>query len=162
MLRQPSKPSTPAPPAAQTDEEKKAERLAKLEAWKQKQAAERERKQKEQAAAGGARSILAELDKKAGLVPSEPVSEAAESPPAPYPGKFDPKAIASKATEVPAKPSLLGQDAAVPSIPKLSATSTQSAAKTEANKKSASTSTSSGKSFFNPPDHGAFYSSSRY
>nr|KMM71536.1 pre-mRNA-processing ATP-dependent RNA helicase prp5 [Coccidioides posadasii RMSCC 3488] len=62
-----SKPSTPAPPIAQTDEEKKAERLAKLEAWKQKQAAEKERKQKELAAAGGARSILAEIDKRSTL-----------------------------------------------------------------------------------------------
>ncbi|EFR03665.1 pre-mRNA-processing ATP-dependent RNA helicase PRP5 [Nannizzia gypsea CBS 118893] len=57
---------TPAAAPAQTDEQKKAERLAKLEAWKQKQAAERERKQNE-LAASGPRGILDEIDKKVAL-----------------------------------------------------------------------------------------------
>jgi len=102
VVGQISKPSTPAPPPLQTDEEKKAERLAKLEAWKQKQAAERERKQKELEASGGARSILDEIDRKAGLAhavlsPEAPSSPSSETGPVPYAGKFDPKAIAKKA-----------------------------------------------------------------
>ncbi|DAA75727.1 TPA_exp: Uncharacterized protein A8136_1449 [Trichophyton benhamiae CBS 112371] len=60
-----SKQASTASPA-QTDEQKKAERLAKLEAWKQKQAAERERKQNE-LAASGPRGILDEIDKKVAL-----------------------------------------------------------------------------------------------
>ncbi|KAK2742565.1 pre-mRNA processing RNA-helicase [Myotisia sp. PD_48] len=58
---------TPSAPPAQTEEQKRAERLAKLQAWKEKQAAEKERKQSELAASGGARSILDELDKRTAL-----------------------------------------------------------------------------------------------
>lgn len=113
-----SKAPTPAP-AAQTDEEKKAERLAKLEAWKQKQAAERERKQREIAAAGGPRSILTEIDKKSGLAPLSPAPTSPSTPtsttaPSEYGGKFDPKAIAKKATGVTSESSLLGKDVIVP------------------------------------------------
>ncbi|KAH8693227.1 DEAD/DEAH box RNA helicase [Talaromyces proteolyticus] len=117
--REGSKPSTPAP-TTQTDEEKKAERLAKLEAWKQKQAAERERKQREQATAGGARNILTEMDKKSGLLPAtgSPQSPAAtptqDSPAAEYAGKFNPKAIAKKAAGTTSGAALLGNDVAVP------------------------------------------------
>ncbi|KMU90834.1 pre-mRNA-processing ATP-dependent RNA helicase prp11 [Coccidioides immitis H538.4] len=111
-----SKPSTPAPPIAQTDEEKKAERLAKLEAWKQKQAAEKERKQKELAAAGGARSILAEIDKRstlrqAGVSQETPALQESESASA---KKFDPKTITKNAAAQPERLSLLGNDVAVP------------------------------------------------
>ena len=113
----------------QTEEQKKAERLAKLEAWKQKQAAERERKQKELDAAGGARSILDEIDKKTLPSPtiSSPQSPATSNSiasPAPYAGKFDPKAIAKKVTNTTATPSKLGTDIALPDIAKASATST--------------------------------------
>ncbi|EED24053.1 DEAD/DEAH box RNA helicase [Talaromyces stipitatus ATCC 10500] len=116
--REASKAPTPAP-AAQTDEEKKAERLAKLEAWKQKQAAERERKQRELAAAGGPRSILNEIDKKSGLAPASPAPLSPSTPssistPAEYGGKFDPKVIAKKATGVASGSSLLGKDVIVP------------------------------------------------
>lgn len=112
--------SKAAPAPAQTDEEKKAEKLAKLEAWKAKIAAEREKKQKELEAAGGARSILDEIDKKSNLSPAvsspqsplTPVADA--SPAAPYPGKFDPKAIIKKSSSASAAPSLLGKDVAVP------------------------------------------------
>uniref|UniRef100_A0A093XRI7 Pre-mRNA-processing ATP-dependent RNA helicase PRP5 n=1 Tax=Talaromyces marneffei PM1 TaxID=1077442 RepID=A0A093XRI7_TALMA len=115
---QASKATTPAP-AAQTDEEKKAERLAKLEAWKQKQAAERERKQRELAAAGGPRSILTEIDKKSGLSPLSPAPTSPSTPTSvtassEYGGKFDPKAIAKKATGVTSQSSLLGKDVIVP------------------------------------------------
>ncbi|EEP78596.1 hypothetical protein UREG_03442 [Uncinocarpus reesii 1704] len=106
-----SKPSTPSAPAAQTDEEKKAERLAKLEAWKQKQAAEKERKQKELAAAGGARSILDEIDKKSNLrhanAPQEPVSTST-------PTKLEQKVTGKKVTNQTENVSLLGNDISVP------------------------------------------------
>ncbi|KAI1925367.1 pre-mRNA processing RNA-helicase [Ophidiomyces ophidiicola] len=111
--RETSKPSTPP---AQTDEEKKAERLAKLEAWKQKQAAEKERKQKELAAAGGARSILDEIDKRSGLrqtsVPQAPLAPKASA-------HTSSKTITSKPstskTQNPSEPvSLLGRDVTAP------------------------------------------------
>ncbi|KAJ5698498.1 Pre-mRNA-processing ATP-dependent RNA helicase prp5 [Penicillium macrosclerotiorum] len=113
--QEPSKQSTPAP-AVQTDEQKKAERLAKLELWKAKQAAERERKQQEQAAGGG-RGILDAIDRKSGLSPAvgspqTPTSQV--DSPAPYAGKFDPKAIAKSATSTTAVPAVLGNDIDVP------------------------------------------------
>ncbi|KAJ5494478.1 Helicase C-terminal [Penicillium fimorum] len=108
--REPSKPSTPAP-TAQTDEEKKAERLAKLEAWKQKQAAEREKKQKEQASLDP-KKILEAIDRKSVVPPAAP---------AVFPGKlkFDPKAIVkSSTTTTAAAPAVLGTDVAVPTSAK--------------------------------------------
>ncbi|KAL3460677.1 Pre-mRNA-processing ATP-dependent RNA helicase prp5 [Aspergillus heterothallicus] len=116
--REPSKPSTPTR-AAPTEDEKRAERLAKLEAWKQKQAAEKERKQKEAVAAGGPRNILEEIDRKSGLSPAvsspqSPATQGIDAAPAPYAGKFDPKAIAKNAAQTPATPSVLGNDVAVP------------------------------------------------
>lgn len=116
---QPSKPSTPAP-AAQTEEEKRAERRAKLEAWKQKQAAERERKQREEAA-GGTRNILDAIDRKSGLspavgspeTPATPTDSAATTP---YAGKFDPKTIAKNPTSNAAAPAVLGNDVPVPPV----------------------------------------------
>lgn len=125
-VRQPSKPTTPAPaPAAQTDEQKKAERLAKLELWKAKQAAEREKKQQEQAAAGGGRGILDEIDRRSGLSPAvgspqAPVTPTDTASPAPYAGKFDPKAIAKSAASngTVAAPAILGIDVAVPQATK--------------------------------------------
>ena len=99
--------SKSAPAVAQTDAEKKAERLAKLAAWKKKQ---EEAKQKE-ATPGGTRKLLAQMDQKANGTPpsasstvaspvaavASPADEAILSPAAPYAGKFDPKAIAKKA-----------------------------------------------------------------
>ncbi|KAL4893903.1 Pre-mRNA-processing ATP-dependent RNA helicase prp5 [Aspergillus ambiguus] len=145
--RETSKPATPAPSAGPTEEEKRAERLAKLEAWKQKQAAERERKQREAAAAGGAKGFLDEIDRKSGLSPAvgSPQSPAtpgsAKAPPAAqYAGKFDPKAIAKNAAPAPAASNVLGDDVAVPTAAKASVTSTT--ARVQANKPSA-TSTAS-------------------
>ncbi|KAF7719338.1 DEAD box Pre-mRNA-processing ATP-dependent RNA helicase, prp5 subfamily [Penicillium ucsense] len=122
--QEPSKSATPAPtapPAAQTEEQKKAERLAKLEMWKAKQAAERERKQKEEAAAGGGRGILDELDRRSGRPPAvasplAPVTPVEPSSPAPYAGKFDPKAIVKGAASngTAATPAVLGTDVHVP------------------------------------------------
>ncbi|KAJ5951143.1 Helicase C-terminal [Penicillium vulpinum] len=109
--REPSKISTPAA-AAQTDEEKKAERLAKLEAWKQKQAAERERKQREQASLDP-KKILEAIDRKSGLSPPA-------TAPAAFPGKlkFDPKAIVKSSITTTAAPAVLGTDVAVPASAK--------------------------------------------
>ncbi|KAJ9606797.1 pre-mRNA processing RNA-helicase [Cladophialophora chaetospira] len=123
--RQASKPSTPV---AQTAEEQKAARLAKLEAWKKKQAEEQAKKQKELDAAGGARSILQEIDRKAGILPSPtsphspaPLDQTPSTPStppvqAPYAGKFDPKAIAKKAHHTSALNKVLGADIAAPVI----------------------------------------------
>ncbi|KAL5341806.1 hypothetical protein BJX70DRAFT_357972 [Aspergillus crustosus] len=118
--RDPSKPSTPTR-AAPTEDEKRAERLAKLEAWKQKQAAEKERKEKEAAAAGGARTILEEIDRKSGLSPAvsspqSPATQGVDTAPATYAGKFDPKAIAKSAAQASTASSVLGDDVAVPLV----------------------------------------------
>lgn len=88
--------------AGPSDEQKKAERLAKLEAWKKKMA--EEKLKKEQLDAGGTRELLKQIDAKAtgSPAPASPVvAKAPASPasPAPYAGKFDPKAIAKRATE---------------------------------------------------------------
>ena len=116
--------------AVQTDEQKKVERLAKLEAWKRKQAAERDRKQQEADTAGGTRGLLAEIDKKAQQAisnespdsPITPVQENGTASPAPYAGKFDPKAIAKKVSGSSAAAEKLGDDIALPSIAKVPAT----------------------------------------
>ncbi|KAI2467701.1 P-loop containing nucleoside triphosphate hydrolase protein [Annulohypoxylon bovei var. microspora] len=96
----------PKPAPAQSDADKKAERLAKLAAWKKKQ--EEKEKQKDPTP-GGTRKLLAEMDQKANTVPSNstplgaspapisPTETQVTSPAAPYAGKFDPKAIAKKA-----------------------------------------------------------------
>lgn len=112
---------------SQTDEEKKTERLAKLEAWKQKQAAERDRKQRELETSGGTRSLLDEIDKKAQASPTvasglSPEIANEDIAPVPYAGKFDPKAIARKATAGSAGVAKLGTDVALPEIAKASAT----------------------------------------
>ena len=140
---------------AQTDEDKKAERLAKLEAWKQKQAAEKDRKQKEAESTGGTRNLLAEIDKKAQLSPavSSPKSPATPtvasdpSSPAPYAGKFDPKAIAKKASAAVSNSSKLGTDVALPEIAIASATTMSNQTGLKANSASASANGSLRKSF---------------
>ena len=115
---------------SQTEEARKAERLAKLEAWKQKQAVERDRKQKELELSGGTKNLLAEIDKKAQefpaaaspISPFNPIETNGDVSPAPYTGKFDPKAIAKKATTASLSISKLGTDIALPETVKASAT----------------------------------------
>ncbi|KAI0508397.1 hypothetical protein F5B22DRAFT_404077 [Xylaria bambusicola] len=97
--------SAPAQPAAQTEADKKAERLARLAAWKKRH--EDKEKQKE-ATPGATRKLLAEMDEKANGTPSNstptgaspapasPADTQSMSPAAQYAGKFDPKAIAKK------------------------------------------------------------------
>ncbi|TQV96830.1 pre-mRNA-processing ATP-dependent RNA helicase PRP5 [Cordyceps javanica] len=95
--------------SAQTDaDKKKAERLAKLEAWKKKKELEAQ-KQKE-VNPSQTRNLLAEMDRKASGVPSGAASPGLSSgtsptpgpdsgnasPVRPYAGKFDPKSIAKK------------------------------------------------------------------
>ena len=123
----------PATPT-QTDEAKKAERLAKLEAWKQKQAAERDRKLKELDSSSGTRNLLAEIDKRAqespaaasSISPSTPMETNGDASPVPYAGKFDPKAIVKKATTATSNTSKLGTDIALPEIATASATKSNS------------------------------------
>ncbi len=95
--------ANPPAPAGPSDEQKKVERLAKLEAWKKKMA--EEKLKKEQLDAGGTRELLKKIDERANASPASPaplspvIKEASASPssPAPYAGKFDPKAIAKRA-----------------------------------------------------------------
>ncbi|OBT75275.1 hypothetical protein VF21_05660 [Pseudogymnoascus sp. 05NY08] len=94
----------PPAPSGPTDEQKKAERLAKLEAWKKKVAEQKE--QKEKLEAGGTRKLLDQIDVKANGSPSATpgspallADTASPGSPAPYAGKFDPKAIARRASE---------------------------------------------------------------
>jgi ATP-dependent RNA helicase DDX46/PRP5 len=115
----------PSTPTAQTDDEKKAERLAKLEAWKKKMAEDKERKEKE-LAAGGTRKLLEEMDQRTNgspataspVSPSTPMSVAS---PAPYAGKFDPKAIAKRAAASTSTAATLGKDIPVKELAKASA-----------------------------------------
>ncbi|KAF3481492.1 pre-mRNA-processing ATP-dependent RNA helicase prp5 [Arthroderma uncinatum] len=131
---------TPNVTPAQTDEQKKAGRLAKLEAWKQKQAAERERKQNE-LTAGGARGLLDEIDKKVAL--SRGVSTPPASTPTPPVANSDSNGIAKGATSSTAKPLQLKKAAVASGSTKVSEASTLLPANTVANKPSAGASSSS-------------------
>jgi ATP-dependent RNA helicase DDX46/PRP5 len=138
----------------QTDEEKKAERLAKLEAWKKKMAEDKVRKEKE-LAAGGTRKLLDEIDQRANASPTtaSPVSPSTPmsvSSPAPYAGKFDPKAIAKRAAASSSTASALGNDIPVKELVKASATLPSTVKGVQADKKpTAFTSSSTGMSASN-------------
>jgi ATP-dependent RNA helicase DDX46/PRP5 len=112
----------------QSEAEKKAERLRKLQAWKEKVAAEEAKKKG--AAPVTTRNLLAEMDQKATGTPATASPSAAsplkdgtstprstkEASPLPYAGKFDPKAIAkAKATARSHSPKL-GEILGQPSI----------------------------------------------
>jgi len=108
-------------PPQQTEEDKKAERLAKLEAWKLKQAEEKTRKQTE-LASGSSKPSVNLLDNKAtaspataGSSPRSSLPPGSPHSPAAFSGKFDPKAIAKKATaNAAAASNALGADVALP------------------------------------------------
>ncbi|KAI6770423.1 hypothetical protein HG530_005052 [Fusarium avenaceum] len=97
---------TPKTDAGQAEVDKKAERLAKLEAWKKKK--ENASQKQKEVNPSQTRNLLAEMDKKASGPSSKTVSPSVSataspvatpsvaSPIAPYSGKFDPKAIAKK------------------------------------------------------------------
>ena len=114
-VKQTSNTSTPATVSV---EDQQAARLAKLEAWKKRRAEEQAVKQKEQESVGSARSLLKDIDKRDGLStivtsPESPGTPEVQSP-APYAGKFDPKAIVKKAHTQSGQPSVLGADVAAP------------------------------------------------
>jgi len=103
-----------------TEEQKKAERLARTEAWKKKLAEDKERKERE-LAAGGTRKLLDDIDQKANgspaiaspnspATPTTPATPADLAPPTNYAGKFDPKAIAKKAVASSSSANTLGKD----------------------------------------------------
>ena len=143
-------PQLAAARAAQAEEEKKAEKLARVEAWKQKQAAERARKQKELEAAGGARSLLDEIDKKATaspitVSPDSPATASGDASPVPYAGKFDPKAIVKRAMAGSVGLTALGKDVALPETAKGSATLSASTTGMKADSSAAGSSSSTGK-----------------
>jgi ATP-dependent RNA helicase DDX46/PRP5 len=120
--------SKPSPGAGQADQIK-AERLAKLQEWKKKKATESQ--QQKGVNPSQTRSLLAEMDKKAGVgspahtaspttpsVASPAPQDASDvaSPATPYAGKFDPKAIAKKAAGRSQEPSkqVLGSIGTIP------------------------------------------------
>jgi ATP-dependent RNA helicase DDX46/PRP5 len=123
-----------------------------LEAWKKKIAEDKERKEKE-LAAGGTRKLLDDIDQKANGSPSvgSPASPATPltpniTSPAPYAGKFDPKAIAKKAVASSNSVNALGNDLPLKELSKASATLTSSVKGLQADKKpTAFNSTSIGK-----------------
>ncbi|KAI9732495.1 MAG: pre-mRNA processing RNA-helicase [Claussenomyces sp. TS43310] len=111
--------------APQSDELKKAERLAKLEAWKRKIAEDKEKKEKE-LSAGGTRRLLDEIDQRANgsppvASPASPYTPKSVPSPAPYAGKFDPKAIAKKAVGSLQSTATLGTDIPIQELAKASA-----------------------------------------
>ncbi|KAF5699238.1 pre-mRNA-processing ATP-dependent RNA helicase PRP5 [Fusarium globosum] len=97
---------TPKADSGQPEVDKKAERLAKLEAWKKKK--ENASQKQKEVNPSQTRNLLAEMDKKASGTSSKTVSPSVSataspaatptvaSPVVPYSGKFDPKAIAKK------------------------------------------------------------------
>ncbi|CAG8978233.1 hypothetical protein HYALB_00010724 [Hymenoscyphus albidus] len=131
-------PKAPGPPA-QTEADKKAERLAKLEAWKKKMAEDKERKEKD-LAAGGTRKLLDDIDQKSNGSPAVASPASPETPksiasPVPYAGKFDPKAIAKKAVANSTSTSTLGKDVPFKELTKASATLNSSVKGLQADKK---------------------------
>ncbi|KAJ9144885.1 p-loop containing nucleoside triphosphate hydrolase protein [Coniochaeta hoffmannii] len=116
---------------ADKEAERKAERLRKLQAWKEKHAA-KEAKENE-ANPLTTRKLLAEMDQKATGTPTiaspsvaSPVQDGASTPrsakeasPLPYAGKFDPKAIAkAKASARSHSPTKLGEIKGQPPVVK--------------------------------------------
>lgn len=115
MLTCKSKSSKISTTNSQTEEEKKrAEKLAKLEAFKKKQA---EKKEKEKGATG--KFSLDEMDRKstgtpAPSSPSAPVTPSEPTTPAPQTVRYDPKVLMKKATTNAAAPAALGADLDIP------------------------------------------------
>ena len=125
---------------------------------------EKERKQKELEASGGTRGLLDEIDKRAQAPPAvaSPVVASSASPatpqddtvdqdttaPVPYAGKFDPKAIAKRASSNTSGASKLGTDVALPQTIKASATLTSKNTAVKADKPVALANGTAGRSIF--------------
>lgn len=141
----------PSGPPAQTEAEKKADRLAKLEAWKKKMAEDKERKEREAANGGTQKPPNGKDQKPVGPPsvdsPASPGTPMSVASPAPYAGKFDPKAIAKKAAANSSTANTLGKDLPLTELSKASATLTSSVKGLQADKKpTAFNSTSKGSS----------------
>jgi ATP-dependent RNA helicase DDX46/PRP5 len=110
----------------QSEEERlKAERQAKIQAWKQKQLEAKQRKEKETAAAkdGSASTEPGPAASAALAPPSSPTATLGiDAVPKAYAGKFDPKAIIKKATATTVTTVTLGTDVPLPGQAKASAT----------------------------------------
>jgi ATP-dependent RNA helicase DDX46/PRP5 len=122
-------------------DEIKAQRLARLQEWKNKKLAAAAENQKPQSSTAMTRSLLDEIDKKTAAIES-PVAASPRSdespdtpgsPATPYAGKFDPKAIAKKAAAQTAASTKLGTDVALPASSKASAPPTSVLTRTSAN-----------------------------
>ncbi|KAJ4394719.1 pre-mRNA processing RNA-helicase [Gnomoniopsis smithogilvyi] len=112
----------------QAQSDKQAERLAKLEAWKKKTLTSKQATKDTDATS--TRKLLAEMDGRATpsavasplhgssavVSPSTPQSAPDASPTVPYAGKFDPKAIAKKATARHHSPAALGVIPGAPTV----------------------------------------------
>ena len=104
-------------------------------------AEDRERKERE-AAAGGTRKLLDEIDQKANgsptiaspASPATPATPKDSAAPAPYAGKFDPKAIAKKAATASSSAAALGTDVPVKGLAKTSAAFTSTVKSSQADK----------------------------
>lgn len=102
-------------------------------------AEDKERKEKD-LVVGGTRKLLDEIEQKANpspLVgsPASPATPASLESPAPYAGKFDPKAIAKKAVSSSSAGSALGKDLPLKELTKASATLSSSVKVLQADKK---------------------------
>jgi len=153
-LSQVPKEATAASVASNTEAEKKAERLAKLEAWKKKMAEDKERKEKT-STTGGTRKLLNDSDQKANLSPSSgspasPQSPHDVTPSTPYAGKFDPKAIAKKAVASTNAAKALGEDVSLKELSKASAALNPMVNGTLADKKPTVTNSLTKSKFSNP------------
>ncbi|RKF83119.1 Pre-mRNA-processing ATP-dependent RNA helicase prp5 [Golovinomyces cichoracearum] len=106
-----------------SEAEKKAERLAKLDAWKKKIAEDKKRAERD-LAANKSPSITSEPNIKPINSSAETVQDSTNNDgvpsPAPYAGKFDPKAIAKKAVASSNCNNTLGEDLPVPDLIKAS------------------------------------------
>lgn len=115
---------------AQTPSDKQAERLAKLEAWKKKTLTSKQATKDTDATS--TRRLLAEMDGRTSGTPTAAASplhnssalaspstpkSTQDSPAVPYAGKFDPKAIAKKATARHHSPTALGSIPGAPIAP---------------------------------------------
>lgn len=125
--------------AALDAETKKAERLAKLEAWKKKLAEDKEQKERAASSADdrtpGKTGDQDSVDPTAPGAPGSPAAPVLVTSPAPYAGKFDPKAIAKKAAAHSNVTSTLGKDIPVENIAKASAAFTSTVKGLQADKK---------------------------
>ncbi|POS88177.1 pre-mRNA-processing ATP-dependent RNA helicase-like protein PRP5 [Erysiphe pulchra] len=106
-----------------SEADKKAERLAKLEAWKKKMVEDKERIEKGHDSNSSKKPTSgSDMNPVTSTIESPKANVASEngSSPAPYAGKFDPKAIAKKAVASSITANALGKDLSIPDLVKAS------------------------------------------